>query len=205
MSYDPDRHDRRSIRLPDYDYRQPGGYFVTICTKDRVCLFGGVTKGRMYLNKRGRVAAEEWHHTAEVRQDVELDAFVVMPNHLRGIIVITRSRGTACRAPTRKFGGPVSGSLSTIVRSYKSAVTRRINRLWEPSGETIWQRGFFEHIIRGRRDPERIRRYIEVNPAGGIGIGIMLPVKSFCSSLLSFVHSSTLPFIPARANPRMPC
>jgi len=80
MPYDPERHDRRSIRLPEYDYSQPGAYFVTICTHKRMCLFGQVIGGGMQLNAYGRIVAEEWHRTERIRDHVALDAFVVMPN-----------------------------------------------------------------------------------------------------------------------------
>jgi REP element-mobilizing transposase RayT len=89
VAYDPDRHDRRSMRLPAYDYRWAGAYFVTICTHEKRLLFGEVTRERMRLSPCGRVAADEWHRTAELRESVALDAFVVMPNHVHGIVVIT--------------------------------------------------------------------------------------------------------------------
>jgi len=92
MAYDPDRHDRQSIRLPEYDYRLPGAYFVTTCTADRRCLFGTVENGRMRLNDYGRVAAEEWQRTESVRDRVVVDTFIVMPNHTHGVIVITDPR-----------------------------------------------------------------------------------------------------------------
>lgn len=167
VPYDPERHDRRSIRLPAYDYRRAGGYFVTTCTQGRACLFGEVIGGQMRLNDRGRIADEEWRRTAEVRENVRLDAFVIMPNHMHGIIVIVDNdrRDTARRVPTREFGDPVSGSLPTIIGAYKSAVTKRINHLRGISGETVWQRNYYDHVIRNRDDLYRIRRYIQENPA----------------------------------------
>lgn len=171
MPYDPDKHHRRSIRLADYDYGQPGAYFVTICVYKWVCLFGEVVDGRMRLNELGRVAAEEWRRTEQVRDHVMLDAFVVMPNHIHGIVVITRrsrrGRGELQFAPTNessKFQSP-SQTLGAIVRGFKGAATRRINRLRDTPGEPVWQRNYYEHIVRGRRDLERIRRYIAENPA----------------------------------------
>ena len=88
MSYNPNHHDRRSMRLAGYDYTRCGWYFVTICTKDRLRLFGEIVEGRMHLNPWGRIADLEWHRTAEVRDYVRLDAFVVMPNHVHGILGI---------------------------------------------------------------------------------------------------------------------
>ncbi len=171
MAYDPEKHDRRSIRLRGYDYASPGGYFVTICTLDKVCLFGEVSEGRMYLNARGRIALRMWNATPVHFPHVTLDAFVAMPNHVHGIIAIVEDnrRDAACRVPTtdgiRAFGKPQAGSLSTIVRSYKSAVTRHINRAQGTPGATAWQSRFYEHVLRGRRDLERIRHYIARNPA----------------------------------------
>lgn len=80
MPYDPEKHDRQSIRLPQWDYRTPAPYLVTVCTHDRVCLFGEVVRGRMYLNAWGRIVAEEWNRSPAIRREIEMDAFVVMPN-----------------------------------------------------------------------------------------------------------------------------
>lgn len=170
MAYDPQRHNRQSMRLPDYDYGQPGAYFVTICTNRHKRLFGYVDDHAMHVNQNGRVVREEWHRTADIRDNVSLDAFVVMPNHMHGIVQITFRRGTARRAPTtthddRQFGKPVPGSLLTIIRAFKSAVTRRINRIHNTPGATVWQRGYYDHVVRNEHDLERIRRYIRENPA----------------------------------------
>ena len=168
MPYDPEKHDRRSIRLPDYDYGQPGAYFVTICTHDRVCLFGDVVDGRMHPTDFGRITRDEWRRTKRVRDNVALDTFVVMPNHVHGIVVITHrpdSRGESPFAPTtREFRSP-SHTLGAIVRGFKGAATRRVNRRRGTPGEPVWQRGYYEHVIRTRRALDRIRRYICQNPA----------------------------------------
>lgn len=197
MAYDPEKHDRRSIRLPEYDYRSPGAYFVTTCTADRICLFGAVVEGQMRLNEYGRIVAEEWRRTEEVRDRVVVDTFVVMPNHTHGVIVITdspdndsgadpprrsspasadenrnsRGRGSSPtnpypdKNPNRTFGGAIAGSLSTIMRQFKSMVTKRINRLRDTPGASVWQRNFYERVVRDRRELDRIRKYIRRNPA----------------------------------------
>ena len=135
MRYDPDKHHRRSIRLKGYDYSQIGAYFITICTQNRECLFGKIVDGKMVLNPFGRIVADEWTKTALIRDEIKLDEWVVMPNHFHGIVVVTNCRGTARRAPTvERFGKPVSGSIPTIVRSFKSAVTKRINELRQTPG-----------------------------------------------------------------------
>jgi len=97
MQYDPKIHQRRSVRLHDYDYSSPGAYYVTICTEGKSFLFGRVVDGQMHRNNYGDVAQEEWFRSGKLRHDVVLDAFIVMPNHIHGIII---RRGTARRAPT---------------------------------------------------------------------------------------------------------
>jgi REP element-mobilizing transposase RayT len=118
----------------------------------------------MKLNELGNIVEEEWLKTEKLRKDVELDYYVIMPNHFHGII-INNSRGTMHRAPTNpKFGNPISGSLSTIIGAFKAAVTRKINRLIKQPVSKIWQRNFYEHIIRNENDLNNIRKYIEFNP-----------------------------------------
>jgi putative transposase len=163
----PQYHHRRSVRLPGYDYGQAGGYFVTICAHQRACLFGDIVDGETHLSAFGQVVAEIWEGMPEHHPHVELDAFVVMPNHVHGILHILR-RGTACRAPTyttARFAEPVPGSLPTIIRSFKSAVTKRINEIRGTSGQPVWQRNYYEHVIRTQDDLDDIRQYILGNPA----------------------------------------
>jgi putative transposase len=166
--YPPDKHYRRSVRLMGYDYAQEGAYFVTICTQNRTCLFGEVVNSEMRLTDFGAVAQTEWLRTAELRSNVALDAFVVMPNHVHGVVVIVGDEeGTARRAPTIKaeqFGKPAHGSLPTIVRAFKSAVTKRINEMRGTPGASVWQSRYYEHVIRNEDELHRVRRYIIDNP-----------------------------------------
>ncbi len=178
MKYNPEIHHRRSIRLQGYDYSQAGAYFATICTQNQECLFGEVVDGEMWLNDAGQIVTEEWVKTAEIRDEIEIDCYVVMPNHFHGILVITGNGGdmdkgtdggtdggTARRAPTmERFGQPVSGSIPTIIRSFKSAVTKRINELRQTPGAKIWQRNYHERIIRDESEMNKIREYIQNNP-----------------------------------------
>lgn len=162
------KYQRRSIRLPQYSYEQDGAYFVTLCTHQRALLFGDVVDGEMELSTLGCVVMEEWERTATLRPYVELDAFVVMPNHVHGIIIINRGIVRARRAvplQTENYGKPVPGSIPTIVRAFKSAATRRINQIRLTPGETVWQRNYYEHIIRNEAACDRIRQYIDLNPA----------------------------------------
>jgi putative transposase len=165
---------RHSIRLRGHDYSSPGAYFVTICTQNRKCLFGNVKNNKMLLNKYGHIVLEEWLKTINLRANIILDDFIVMPNHFHVIIMLnSHCRGTACRAQkacraqtitTEQFGKPVSGSIPTIIRSFKSAVTKRINESNNSSGMVIWQRNYHEHIIRNEIELNNIRQYIENNP-----------------------------------------
>lgn len=102
MTYDATRHHRRSIRLAGYDYSREGSYFVTICSAGRACIFGQIFDGRMQLSAAGAIISEEWHRSAEVRRELHLDAFVVMPNHIHGIVsIVSQSTGTYGGAPSR--------------------------------------------------------------------------------------------------------
>jgi REP element-mobilizing transposase RayT len=162
-------HTRRSIRLRDYDYRQNGAYFVTICTHQRACTLGSIRDGVMHVNDWGTIVADEWNQTAVLRSYIELDAFVVMPNHVHGILVITGSgvgSGMMHHATTtRTFGKPIAHSLPSIIGQYKAAVTRQINRQHDGPASPIWQRNYYEHIIRSGDALQTIRQYIEANPA----------------------------------------
>jgi putative transposase len=174
MPYDPRRHHRRSIRLKGYDYTQAGSYFITICTQDRRCLFGEVVNGRMRLNDAGEIVRDEWFRTAALRPHVRLDddEFVAMPNHIHGIVRIVgdvdvrhHTEERRRRALVERFGKPVPGSVPTIVRAFKSASTRGINALRDTPGGVVWQRNYYEHVIRDEDALHRIRRYIIANPA----------------------------------------
>lgn len=156
-------HHRQSIRLRDYDYTQQGAYFITICGHERMCLFGNVFAGEMKLNTWGQIILEAWEHTAIVRPHVELDAFVVMPNHIHGILVITKSV-----SETRPFTPTYTlhpGSLGAMMGQFKSSVTKRIQRLPHAPEHPIWQRNYYEHIIRNEKSLNMIRSYILNNPA----------------------------------------
>lgn len=165
MSDNRQPHRRRSVRLKGYDYAQPGAYFVTVCTHLMECLFGAVVDGAMVLNPLGRIVEEEWIKTANLRSYVELDEYVVMPNHVHGIIMIVNGRGLARYAPTQQcFGKMVLGSLPTILRAFKSAATKRMNALRGTPGQPVWQRNYYEHIIRNNDSVNHIREYIHYNP-----------------------------------------
>jgi REP element-mobilizing transposase RayT len=170
MKYNPDIHHRRSIRLKGYDYTQPGAYFITFCTYQRMHLFGEVVNGEMVLNDAGKIAQEEWFNTAKLRPYVKLydGEFVVMPNHGHGIIWIEDEQwAQQRRAPaetTERFGKPLKGSIPTIVRAYKSAVTYAVNGIENRRGAVLWQSNYYEHVIRNDRELQNIGWYILNNP-----------------------------------------
>jgi putative transposase len=165
VSYDPERHHRRSIRIPGFDYAAPGWYFVTVCGLDREPLFGRVRDGKADLSAFGHLVEVCWQEIPIHFPRVSLDDFVVMPNHLHGIVVIGHEDGTACRAPTSEaFAAPVPESLATIVRSFKSAATKAINDVRGTRGSPVWQRDYHERVIRDQRELAIKRRYIAQNP-----------------------------------------
>jgi REP element-mobilizing transposase RayT len=165
VKFNPDIHHRRSIRFQDYDYSAVGAYFVTLCAFQRECLFGEVVEGGMQLSDAGLAVIDCWQAIPKHFSQAELDEFVVMPNHLHGIIV-NDCRGTACRAQfDEAFGRPVAGSLATIIRSFKSAVSNRVNVLRDNPGVPVWQRNYYERVIRDEQELAAIRQYIANNPA----------------------------------------
>ena len=189
MRFNLERHHRRSIRLKGYDYSQPGAYFVTIGTQDRACLFGDVVDGEMRLNDAGRLVVAEWERIPERFPHIALDAFIVMPNHIHGILVITQHVGaglvpaqdgaTTRVAPTNAQNGVgvttfgattrVAPTVGDVVGAFKSRVTveyiRRVKTSgWPPFRGRLWQRNYYERIIRDEESLNRIREYIASNP-----------------------------------------
>ena len=182
--YNPEIHHRNSIRLRGYDYSKRGLYCVTICTYGRRPLFGEIINGEMRLNDFGQIAENEWVTTPEHRPYVVLHEFVVMPNHFHGIIEIASTdlaaklnthTSNAIKQPLRaneciESGdvrntftdiSPKSGTLPVIVRAYKSAVSKYIHK---SKNIPVWQRNYFENIIRSNQDYIRIAKYIINNP-----------------------------------------
>ncbi|NUM81539.1 transposase [bacterium] len=183
------RHHRRSIRLKGYDYTRAGAYFITICTHDRLNIFGVIRQGKMELNEYGKIVTCEWERTAVLRPNIHVADFVIMPNHIHGILVIvdnddngtlgrgvlpyapttgpyaptgneTDSRtGVLPYAPTEEFKSP-SKTIGAIIRGFKSATTAQINRLRNTPRLPLWQRNYYEHIIRNETSYDRIAEYI---------------------------------------------
>jgi putative transposase len=163
MKYNPYKQHRRSIRLRDYDYAQAGLYFVTICTRGREYLFGNVVDGEIRLNDMGRIVRETWDALPTHYLGLQIDQSVIMPNHIHGILLLTECAvGAGFKsAPTGKCR---YHNLSEIVRGFKTFSSRRINELREMPGVSVWQRNYYEHIIRDDNSLYAIRQYIANNP-----------------------------------------
>ena len=191
MSYKIDYPNRRSIRLKGYDYSNPGAYFVTICTRDRLPLLGIVNNAEIMLAPLGHIVESLWNLIPQRFKGVDLDVFVVMPNHIHGVIVLSgEGRGealagsvfrlnheeTANASPLyplrtdnppsirRNPRGTQRGSLGAIIQNFKSVSTRKVNQLRGTPGTSLWQRNYYEHIIRNMNELDRIRHYIVDNP-----------------------------------------
>jgi len=174
MSYDPERHQRRSTRRRGWDYRSVGAYFLTIVTHERGLLFGVIHDGAMNLSPLGRIAADEWVRTAVVRQHIRLDEFVVMPNHIHAILWIVNLVHGVNTEHMRRHGqaerhgrpiGPAPDSVGAILAQYKSVSAKRINRVRKAPGAPVWQRSYHDRIVRNVRELEAKRRYIRNNPS----------------------------------------
>jgi len=178
MNYNPGIHHRRSIRLKGYDYSKPGAYYITVCTQNRICLLGDVKDGKMILNKFGEAIIEKWYNIQKHFQFVRLDEFCTMPNHIHGILFIMESyvgakhsKKNIIEEPFQNASplhdrpkGTKSGSLSSIMQNYISITTRKINQIRKTPGEKLWQRNFYERIIRDDNELNKIREYIIYNP-----------------------------------------
>ena len=177
-----ERRYRRSIRLRGYDYSRSGAYYVTLCTQDRACLFGEVVDGDMQVNDAGCMVSNAWHSLFDRFPNIDLDAFVVMPNHVHGIIVsdvVPVNDGDIVGAglvpaldvvPVNDGATTrVAPTLGDVIGAYKSVVTVQYARAvktrgWSPFRKRLWQRNYHEHVIRNADSLNRIRQYILDNP-----------------------------------------
>jgi putative transposase len=168
------QHHRRSIRLKGYDYTQSGAYFVTICAYQGEEIFGNIAEERIQLSRLGEIIQREWLHSLEIRKEIQLfaDEFVVMPNHVHGIVWIVGADGVrpdfgirqineegTRRVPLRMN----SHSLGSFISGFKAAVTSQVRK--EMAITNIWHRNYYEHIIRNENELRKIWDYIDTNPA----------------------------------------
>ena len=166
------RRQRRSIRLQGYDYSRAGAYYITICTRDRQCLLGKVVDGKTQLNEAGNIVQTVWEGLPQFYGGVELDAFIVMPNHVHGVIVILagvgairKSRLPSKRSASVRITDRRRMLLSKIIGRFKMASAKRVNDLRQTTGSAVWQRNYYEHVVRDEESLNRIRQYIIDNPA----------------------------------------
>lgn len=177
MKYNPEIHHRRSIRLKDYDYSQVGAYFVTICTKDKECLFGEITHGKIKTNSAGEMIQKWWIELINKFGNIELDEFIIMPNHMHGIIFVNIVGATLCARPDlmngqyQKNGQPrrVAPTLGNIMDWFKTMTTNDYiacvkNYGWPRFNGKLWQRNYYDHISRSEKELNKIREYIIHNP-----------------------------------------
>jgi REP element-mobilizing transposase RayT len=167
MSKYRDKFRIESARLKNWDYSNPWWYYVTINTRNHICYFGYVVNGKMILNELGKIAEQEWLKTAEIRKNVELDYYVIMPNHIHGIIIINDDvetrRGVSLQSENEnKFSKPIKNSLSVIINQFKGSVKRWSNKNYYEFFQ--WQPRFYDRIIRNEKELHHIHRYIEQNP-----------------------------------------
>jgi len=165
---------RRSVRLKGFDYSQRSAYFLTICAHEKRHVFGKIISGKVELNNRGNIVNECWLSIPSHFTNVELAAHVVMPNHLHGILLIkyravesgARSQSSRVTAETssRRIGAHVHGSIPTIVRSFKAITARRMREGIAGLALPIWQRGYYERVIRDQDEFQKTCAYIRLNP-----------------------------------------
>ena len=172
MNFDPQKHHRRSIRLKDYDYSQAGAYYVTINVQNRECLFGEIVDYEMILNDAGKMIEAQWLALLERFPNIELDVYQVMPNHFHGVIVIVEHEFGAYTGPGAgiKPAPTHKPTLGDIVGAFKSITTHEYiqgvdTKNWQQFYKRLWQRNYYEHVVRGEADLNRIRDYIQSNPA----------------------------------------
>jgi len=185
MKYNPQIHHRRSIRLQDYDYSSEGAYFVTICARHRECLFGEIQNEQMILNEYGKIVEQCWLDLPNHYHNIVLDAYIIMPNHFHGIIFITDNVDNVdnVRAihelhlhelPLHEL--PLQSSqqssqqrrkmlLPKIIGRFKMNAAKQINQIRNTPGIPVWQRNYYEHIIRNEESLNNIRNYIVNNPS----------------------------------------
>lgn len=184
MKYNPKIHHRRSIRLKGYDYSQAGAYFITVCCQDKECRFGKIENDKMVLNEFGTIAYNEWNKLPERFSNFELDVFQIMPNHMHGIMVLVGA--TLAVAPNNetdnnnRAGASPALTIGDIVGAYKSLVANVCLKIFKskwagvnigagvnpaPTMGKLWQRNYYEHIIKNEQSYQTISNYIITNPS----------------------------------------
>jgi len=173
MKYNPDTQHRRSIRLIDYDYSQAGLYFITICTQDRLCLFGQIKGDKMNFNDAGQMIETQWLNLAQRFPNIKLGEYITMPNHFHGIIKIVGAPLVGAQNNIKpQIGQPqgIAPTVGTMIGAFKSITTNKYvggvkQNNWQRFNKKLWQRNYYEHIIRNEKSYRQISEYIKTNPA----------------------------------------
>lgn len=189
MTFDRGKHHRRSIRLSNYDYSQSGTYFVTVCSQNRDCLFGEIVAAAMLMNPAGQMLEKWWSELPHKFQSIQIDEHAVMPNHFHGIIIVTNQTSRADPVRSLVTGHPrwdvptpdmvirrgdpawsptARPTLGDAIHWFKTMTTNEYIRKtmecgWPPFADRLWQRNYYEHVVRDEQDLERIRAYIRNN------------------------------------------
>ena len=181
LGYDSKKHHRKSIRLKGYDYSKAGAYFITICTQNRECILGKIIDQSLVLNDAGMMVEKWWMELNKKYPEIMTDEFVIMPNHFHGIIQIMNPTDSTCAHPNNHIvgadlrvcpndqGGHTGPPLHGVIQWFKTMTTNEYIRNvkesgWKPFPGKLWQRNFYEHIIRNDRRLNTIRKYIKNNP-----------------------------------------
>ncbi len=163
------KYQRKSLRLKGYDYSRPGYYFVTICTHNRESILGEIKNGILSLTTLGKLVEYTWNDLPNHNYYVGLDKFIIMPNHIHGIIIIHENAvnlvGAGSEpAPTNPTTKNKYHGLPEIIRQFKTFSARRINKERQMARHPVWQRNYYEHVIQGEKELAQIRKYIQNNP-----------------------------------------
>ena len=169
MSLYKNRYRIESARLKNWNYSANGYYFITICTKNRKQLFGEIKNNEMKLSKIGGIVLHEWIESFEIRTELFCDSFVIMPDHIHGVLRI-KNPFVDKHAPVETYAvlslrGHIPKSISSFVAGFKSHATKKINEYRNTPGGLIWQPRFHDHVIRNKGELNRIQNYIKNNPS----------------------------------------
>ena len=154
-------HRRNSLRLQGYDYASAGAYFVTVCAADRLPLFGMIEDGLVVLTRFGNIVSDDWQRSATQQQSVELDEFIVMPDHFHDIVWLNTGNSVGANDYPPCLNKPAH--LRLLMRSFKGAVTTAINTVRNTPGRPVLQRGYHDRVIRDDRELDSARRYVRFN------------------------------------------
>lgn len=158
---------RNSLRHPHYDYTETGAYFITICAHKGISIFGRIVDTTMQLNPLGHIAHQAWLDLPSRHPHIGVEPFVIMPNHVHALVWILTEIVT--KGSAREYGKPIAGSISTVVNAYKVSVTKLAISAGLIPGPPLWQRNFYDRIVRDERELANIQEYIRTNPARWLG------------------------------------